>query len=214
MGFLEDLFKTKDQRTAEQRTLMRKRQRELDKAASQVHNQAVSLKQKCTARRKDAYDLLKAGNRRQAESKMAELRTFEILLNKQEKKCWLLDYYKTQVEIAEADNVFVEAVAGLIKTVKIEPVKMEQMFANFDKVLDEKTDIDALFNAAYQEQTEKGSVSISADVPPLTEMMKELESEVALEVGGGKVAVASDHGANVASVREELDKLRTQGGQT
>ena len=62
----QDLFKTREQRANERKVHMRKALRKLDMATEQANNLTVSLKQKCLARRAEAYNFLKAGQRRQA----------------------------------------------------------------------------------------------------------------------------------------------------
>ena len=209
----QDLFKTREQRANERKVHMRKALRKLDMATEQANGLTGALKQKCLARRAEAYNFLKAGQRRQAEAKMAEFRTFETLLSKQEKKCWLIEYYKTQVESAEADNSFAAAMIELFKVVQIEPAKIETMFSSVDNVLDGQSDIDSIFDAVYKEQTAKGAVSFSSSIPSLDKMMEELEKEVAIDVGGGKIA-SNDLGVKTAPTLDEIDKLLEEGDRT
>lgn len=210
---LQDIFKSGKTREEERKKLQRQAKRKVEKATLQASERINFLAKERDNLRKAAYDLLKSGKKLQAESKMKELRFYECVIDQMEKKKWLYTCYLVKIENAEADDTFADAMLDIVKVIRIDPVKIEGALNAIGTKLEEQTDIDSIFESLYKEETDRASVKVPDSIPSLSDMMKELESEVALEVGG-KMVGGSNTQADVTSAREELAKLREQGDRS
>jgi len=207
---LRDIFKTKGEIAAAKKAALRQAMRKLDRAVTAVHNTIASLKQKCATYRKEAYDFLEAGNQRKANVKIAQWDKCENQLDLQEKRLWLIDHYKTEIEIAEADSSLQEGLRGIAKIMQIKPAEFDKTLLDVDTLLGDQADVNAIYEDFFQKNTE-----LSHGLPSHKERLKELESEIALsKIGSGKTVTSNDPATNAtAAAHEALAKLREQGGK-
>jgi len=210
---LTTIFQTKEQRAQELKARKRLTKRTFDNAVTDANTEANKILLAAGKWREEAKALLKAGHRHRAEMKMSEMRSLEALYIQQAKKCWLYQLYQMQISLNASDQALADAMDKICTLMEIKPTKIAAVLGNFEKNLDNRTELDEIYDEIYRGQIATGSERVVDGVPSLAEMMKELESEVAIEVGGGKV-VGGDLTTNAASLREKLDKLREQGDRT
>ena len=186
---LLDIFKTEVERDIERKAFIRKNYensiglpkrsrngtnygRLISQSVAELSDQIVCLKQKCLEQWQEAFDHLKSGNRRQAESKILELRLFEWLLFRHELKLNIVEQYKQSLTPGHPDPELRELIEKIRKS----------------KVLDqiEKSSVSFLSGVSSSEEMITVLESGETFVPSREEMMKALESIMNLEVSMGK----------------------------
>lgn len=223
MGKLSDLFKSSAQRKLEaekkrleeERRLKREREKAKRMAEDAIYDAEGRIEKLETDNAKSwnkARELMKSGRKSAARIELCKYRAVQRLVEQFQKKMWVMKFYQTRLESADADSALTEALGEMSSLIKIDPNKTLDVIDDVQGRLDEATEIDRIWDNVFSSETRKDSRRESELLPDVDELMRELEREAAGDVGGKLRSDADDAkddeiARGVAEGREKLNKI-------
>jgi hypothetical protein len=183
---LGDLFKSKQEREHEEARKRRKAFREAENAVDVVKDRIGKLKKDRDKAWGEARQYLKDGQKAGAQRCLQTCRASELLMSKLEMKRWVFEQLLSKLELAKSDQDFAQALGAINTVVKIDPEAVADVLGEVQDKLGEQVDTDKIWEKVYGKEME-GVQNQMTDVVPTTEdMMKQLEDEVAEDIGSGR----------------------------
>ena len=181
MGFL---FKNKKERQKQERRSRRQAFRQAEKAIDDVKDRIKQLDREASKQWDEAKAALKGGQKAAAQRLLTSYRAAQVLMTKQEQKRWVFEQYLMKMESAQTDNEFSSALAAVNQVVKIDPEQVADVFESSQDILGEQLDADRFWNKLYDKETNGAANAMEEHIPEIGDMMTQLESESAAEIGG------------------------------
>lgn len=195
-----DLFKSSKRREQEKARVRRQAFRRAQRALEDVN---VKLKE-LDKRGKDAWgqarDLMKSGEKGGAQRALVQYRATQVLAAKMDQKRFAFEQSLISLEMAETDNQFTSALNVLAAVVEIDPERVDNVLLSVDMKRTEQGEVDRLWEHEYQRHMEGVRGALEDYVPSMEELARQLEDEVAEEVGSTETTPAQ---AEIADKIEE-----------
>jgi vacuolar-type H+-ATPase subunit H len=203
-----DLFKSKQEREREARGKRRKAFRDAESAVDAVKDRTKKLKAERDKAWNDARAYLKDGQRAASQRCLQTVRASEVMMAKLETKKWVFEQLLTKLDMAKTDQEFSGALSAINAVVKIDPEAVADVLGEVEDKLGDQVDTDKIWDKMHEKEMEGTGGQMTDSVPSVDQMFKDLEGEVAAEIGGelpasGKVTPAKDGG-----LKEEIGEGR------
>jgi len=208
---LGDIFKSAQQREREKAKKRRKAFRQARNAIQGVKERIAALKKERDRSWGEARQYLIEGQKGAAQRSIQACRAVEVLISKYEMKRWLFEQLLARLELSRTDEEFTKALEAIGNVVNIDPEAIDDVLGEVKDKLGEQADVDKVWERFYEREVEGSQAQLVETIPSVEEMMKQLEDEVAEEIGSarpaaeqGKETSLSDQ---IAQARERLRKL-------
>jgi hypothetical protein len=206
---LGDLFKSKRERERDKAKARRRAFRTAERSIEAVEERIRKLTAERDAAWREARGYLKDGQRAMAQRSLQSVRAGEILVAKLNMKRWVFKQIICKLELAKTDEDFVGALGAIDAVVSIDPERVDDVLTEIDLKLADQADIDKTWEREFRREMEGAEAQMSDTVPSLDELEKQLEDEVAAEVGEGRTAEKAAPDADLAEgIGEARDRLR------
>jgi hypothetical protein len=194
-----DLFKSKQEREREARGKRRKAFREAENAVDAVKDRVKKLKGERDKAWNDARVYLKDGQKAASQRCLQTVRASEVMMAKLETKKWVFEQLLTKLDLAKTDQEFTGALSAINAVVKIDPDAVADVLGEVEDKLGDQVDTDKIWEKMHEKEMEGTGSQMTDSVPSVDQMFKDLEGEVAAEIGEehpatDKVAPATDGG--------------------
>jgi len=207
---MNDLFKSKSERDRDAARKRRKAFREAENAVDVVKDRIGNLKKERDKSWDDARKYLKDGQKAAAQRCLQSCRAGEMLMSKLEMKRWVFEQLLSKLEIAKSDQDFAQALGAINTVIKIDPEAVADVLDEVQDKLGEQVDTDKIWEKVYGKEMEGVKTQMTDQIPTVEEMEKQLQDEVAAELGGsGKAKTkVSEEGDAGGSIKQQIGEGR------
>ena len=205
---LRDLFKSKKEREREEAKKRRKAFREAENAVDVVKDRIGKLKKDRDKAWGEARQYLKDGQKAAAQRCLQTCRASEMLMSKLEMKRWVFEQLLSKLELAKSDQDFAQALGAINTVVQIDPEAVADVLDEVQDKLGEQVDTDKIWEKVYGKEMEGVETQMTDTVPSIEDMERELEDEVAAEIGGERPIAATEGGDTEPSVKQQIGEGR------
>jgi hypothetical protein len=131
------------------------------------------------------------------------------MMSKLEMKRWVFEQLLTKLELAKTDQEFAGALAAINTVVHIDPEQVADVLGEVEDKLGDQVDTDKIWEKMYGKEMEGVKDAQSDTIPSIDEMQKQLEDEVAADLGSEKPSRARAKASEgEPSVKEEIGDAR------
>lgn len=206
---LGDLFKGKEERIREEQKKRRKAFRQAENAIDIVKDRIGKLKRDRDKAWGEARQYLKDGQRAGAQRCLQTCRASEILMTKLEMKRWVFEQLISKLELAKSDQDFAQALSAINIVIKIDPEAVADVLGEVEDKLGEQVDTDKIWEKMYGKEMEGAQAQMTDVIPSIEEMEKQLEDEVAADLGAEKPSRARAKASEgEPSVKDKIGEAR------
>ena len=205
---LGDIFKSKAERDRELAKKRRKAFRAAENAVDVVKDRVAKLKRERDKSWTEARQYLKDGQKASAQRCLQTCRAGEILMSKLEMKRWVFEQLLSKLELAKSDQDFAQALGAINAVVKIDPETVADVLDEVQDKLGEQVDTDKIWEKMYGKEMEGVETKMTDVIPSVEEMEKQLQDEVAAELGEEKPSKAKETAGVDPNVKEAIGKGR------
>jgi hypothetical protein len=199
---LGDLFKAKQEREREVSKKRRKAFREAEGAIDNVKERITKLKKERDQAWADARAYLKNGQKGAAQRALQTCRASEMLVGKLDTKRWVFEQLVSKMDMAKTDQDFSAALKGINDVVNIDPEQTADILDAVQDKLGEQIDTDKIWDRVHAKEMD--GLELAADsLPSLDDMQKQLEDEVAAEIGEARPVRERKQRATAAPEKDE-----------
>jgi len=183
---LGDLFKSKKEREREETKKRRKAFRDAENAVDVVKDRINKLKKDRDKSWGEARQYLKDGQKAAAQRCLQSCRASEMLMAKLEMKRWVFEQLLSKLELAKSDQDFAQSLSAINAVVKIDPEAVADVLDEVQDKLGEQVDTDKIWEKMYGKEMEGVQTQMEDVIPSIEDMEKQLEDEVAADLGGSR----------------------------
>ncbi|HUW35575.1 MAG TPA: hypothetical protein VM223_28525 [Planctomycetota bacterium] len=181
-----DLFKSKSERDKEQVKKRRQAFRQAENSVDVVKDRITKLKKERDKAWGEARTYLKDGQKAAANRCLQTCRASEMLMSKLEMKRWVFEQLLTKLELAKTDQEFANALLAINTVVHIDPEQVADVLGEVEDKLGDQVDTDKIWEKMYGKEMEGVNTEMTDVIPSIEEMQKQLQDEVAEEIGGSR----------------------------
>ena len=181
-----DLFKSKSERDKEQVKKRRQAFRQAENSVDIVKDRITKLKKERDKAWGEARTYLKDGQKAAANRSLQTCRASEMLMSKLEMKRWVFEQLLTKLELAKTDQEFANALGAINTVVHIDPEQVADVLGEVEDKLGDQVDTDKIWEKMYGKEMEGVNTEMTDVIPSIEEMQKQLQDEVAEEIGGSR----------------------------
>jgi len=182
---LGDLFKSQKERERETAVRRRKAFREAERAVDTVKDKIADKRKERDKAWAQARQYLKDGQKAAAQRMVMTCRACEVFMTKLEQKYWVFEQLLSNLTLAQSDQVFVGALQAINTVVAIDPEAVANVLDEVQAKLGEQVDTDRIWEKMYGRQMNGLEGQMEDVIPSEADMMRQLQDEVAVEIGGG-----------------------------
>jgi len=190
-----DLFKTRAEREKEAAQKRRKAFREAERSVDAVKDRVQNLKNERDKSWAAAREYLKGGQKNEAQRALQSCRASELMMSKLETKRWLFEQFIIKLEMSKTDQEFTESLAAINAVVKVDTDAVADVIDQVQDTLGEQSETDKIWEKLHTQEMAGMKNSMTDTIPTVESMLRQLEDEVAAEVGGASKIKDSDTGA-------------------
>jgi hypothetical protein len=205
---LGDIFKSKRERDKEEQKKRRKAFREAENAVDVVKDRIAKLKKDRDKSWADGRQYLKDGQKAAAQRCLQACRASEMLMSKLEMKRWVFEQLLSKLELAKSDQDFSQALSAINTVVKIDPEAVADVLGEVQDKLGEQVDTDKIWEKVYGKEMEGVETQMTDVIPSIEDMEKQLQDEVAAEVGGPRPIKATEESESGPGVKQQIGEGR------
>ena len=205
---LGDLFKSKKDRERDESKKRRKAFREAENAVDVVKYRITKLKKDRDKAWGEARGYLKDGQKAAAQRGLQACRASEMLMAKLEMKRWVFEQLLSKLELAKSDQDFTQALSAINTVVKIDPEAVVDVLDEVQDKLGEQVDTDKIWENVYGKEMEGVETQMTDVIPSIEDMEKQLEDEVAADLGGPRKVKTTEEGEADPSVKKQIGEGR------
>ena len=157
-----------------------------------------------------AREAIKAGRKQSARVELAKYRMMGNLISQFQKKVWILEFYQLKLDAASTIDTLTSATSDLSHVINLDPEKTINAMNNLQDEVEGLSEIDALFEDVFKEETRETGRRDADAVPSVDTLMNALETEAARELGGAAAPLDSksdELASDIASGRERMKNL-------
>jgi len=181
-----DLFKSKSERDKEQVKKRRQAFRQAENSVDVVKDRIAKLKKERDKAWGEARTYLKDGQKAAANRSLQTCRASEMLMSKLEMKRWVFEQLLTKLELAKTDQEFANALGAINTVVHIDPEQVADVLGEVEDKLGDQVDTDKIWQKMYGKEMDGVNTEMTDVIPSIDEMQKQLQDEVAEEIGGSR----------------------------
>jgi len=204
-----DFFKTRAEREKEAAKKRRKAFREAEKAVDVVKDRIQNLKGERDKNWAQAREYLKGGQKMEAQRSLQSCRASEMMMAKLESKRWIFEQFIVKLESSKTDQEFTQALDALNKVINIDPEAVADVIDDTQDKLGEQGETDKIWEKLHAQEMKGVATQMTDSIPSVEEMMRQLEDEASVEVGGSAKIKKSD--AVAESVQPSKDQQIGEG---
>ena len=167
-------------RTAKDR---RRAFRDAERSGEAVKGAVAKLKRKRDVAWKEAADYLRDGQKAASQRALQTCRACEVQMATLERKRWVFDQFLNKFEVAKSDQDLSGALRALTQVVTIDVEAVDEVLGDVDAKLSDQADIDKLWEREYGKEMEGVETHMMDTIPSIEEMSRQLEDEVAADLG-------------------------------
>ena len=182
MGF-GDLFKSKKEREKEERKARRRAFRMAENAVDTVKDRIDSLEKERERSWSEARAKLRDGQEAAAQRHLKSCRASEVMMQRLEVKRWVFEQLVTKLELAQSDADLATALKELNHLIKVDPDDLADILSDTAELGEEQDEMEKIWAKEYEREM-KGVEKRTDAIPSMEEMQKQLEDEVAADIGG------------------------------
>jgi len=205
---LGDLFKSKKERERDQAKQRRKAFREAENAVDVVKDRIGKLKKDRDKSWGEARQYLKDGQKAAAQRQLQTCRASEMLMAKLEMKRWVFEQLLSKLELAKSDQDFARALSAIDTVVKIDPEAVADVLGEVQDKLGEQVDTDKIWEKVYGKEMAGVETQMTDVIPSVEDMEKQLEDEVAADLGTPRPIKVTEEGETGPSVKQQIGEGR------
>ena len=205
---LGDLFKSKKEREREEAKKRRKAFREAENAVDVVKDRIGKLKKDRDKAWGEARGYLKDGQKAAAQRCLQTCRASEMLMSKLEMKRWVFEQLLSKLELAKSDQDFAQALSAINTVVQIDPEAVADVLDEVQDKLGEQVDTDKIWEKVYGKEMEGVETQMTDVIPSIEDMEKQLQDEVAADLGSPRPIKATEEGETGPSVKQQIGEGR------
>jgi len=203
-----DLFKSGKERDRDQAKKRRKAFRDAENAVDVVKDRIRKLKRDRDKSWGEARQYLKDGQKAAAQRCLQTCRASEMLMSKLEMKRWVFEQLLSKLELAKSDQDFAQALGAINAVVDIDPEAVADVLDEVQDKVGEQVDTDKIWEQVYGKEMDGVENQMSDIVLSMDEMEKQLNDEVAADLGGAKSLKMTEDGEGGANIQEQIGKGR------
>lgn len=210
MGITEsfaNLFKTQAERDKE---LKRRQRRAFTKAEDAIDTVNASINEINSDKRKAWDDAKKAaavGNKGGALLSIQKYRASEVMIFQLEKRKWVFQNYITRLKMLDVNNVFASAMNALNEVINADVDMVVESLDGLGDKLDDGKQLDKLWESQFGKEMNGMSVKDTDIIPDVDSLMAALQSEVALDIGGGQTVGPTMNKTKAEGISDAKDKM-------
>jgi len=214
---LGDVFKSKSARDRDKARQRRKAFRQAEGSLDIVKDRIKKLKAERDSAWQQARDYLQDGNKAASQRCLQTYRASELMLRKLDTKRWVFEQLLSKLELAKSDEDFAGALKAIEVVVNVDPEQVDDVLAEVSGKLEEQGDSDQIWSKEFDREMAGVDSEMTDTVPGLDDMEKQLQDEVAAEVGSRRRSRAAKEPAKekkeadlddaIGEARERLRKL-------
>jgi len=205
---LGDLFKSKKERERDAAKKRRKAFREAENAVDVVKDRVTKLKRERDKSWDEARKYLKDGQKAAAQRCLQACRASEMLMSKLEMKRWVFEQLLSKLELAKSDQDFTQALSAINTVVKIDPEAVADVMDEVQDKLGEQVDTDKIWEKVYGKEMEGVETQMTDVIPSMEDMEKQLQDEVAADLGSSRPIRELEEGETGSSNKEQIGEGR------
>jgi hypothetical protein len=205
---INDLFKSKSERDRQEARRRRKAFREAENSVDVVKDRIGNLKKDRDKSWNEARQYLKDGQKVAAQRCLQSVRASEMLMSKLEMKRWVFEQLLSKLEIAKSDQDFAQALGAINAVIKIDPEAVADVLDEVQDKLGEQVDTDKIWEKVYGKEMEGVKTQMTDVIPSVEDMEKQLQDEVAAELGSSRKSKVTEEGEAGGSVKEQIGEGR------
>jgi len=205
---LGDLFKSKKERERDEAKKRRKAFRDAENAVDVVKDRVTKLKRERDKAWAEARQYLKDGQKAAAQRQLQTCRASEMLMSKLEMKRWVFEQLLSKLELAKSDQDFAQALSAINTVVKIDPEAVADVMDEVQDKLGEQVDTDKIWEKVYGKEMEGVETQMTDVIPSMEDMEKQLQDEVAADLGTSRPIKATEGGETEPSVKQQIGEGR------
>ncbi len=202
-----DFFSPKARKRAQRRD-RRHAFRDAEKAVDSVKDRQAELEREAKTHWEAARNALKNGEKAAAQRALTSYRASQTLVIKLEQKRWIFEQYLTKLQVAESDTQFAEAMAAINNVIKIDPERVADVFETAQDTLGEQLDSEKFWGKLYDKEIAGAAGAMEDKIPTMEELDKQLEEEVAADIGGiTAVAVDGELNSKISAGQDRIKNI-------
>lgn len=209
-----NLFKSTKQKEREKTRERRQATRRAEMALDDVKLKLKELDRDGKKAWERAREALQSGRKAAAQRELTAYRAKQVLASKIDQKRFVFEQKLTDMEMAKTDAAFTEALRTLATVVDIDPEKVDDVLREVDMKSREQGEVDRVWQKEYRQQMEGIQEGLEDFVPSIDDLSKQLEDEVAEEVGS-RESDAGEHelGDQISEGRQRVENLLDKEGK-
>ncbi len=201
---LGDLFKSKKERARDEAKKRRKAFREAENAVDTVKDRITKLKKDRDKAWAEGRQYLKDGQKGAAQRSLQACRASEMLMAKLEMKRWTFEQLLSRLELAKSDQDFSQALSAINMVIEIDPEAVADVLDEVQDKLGEQVDTDKIWEKVYGKEMEGVENQMTDVIPSMEDMEKQLEDEVAADLGASRPIKATEEGETGPSTKQQI----------
>jgi len=205
---LGDLFKSKKERERDEAKKRRKAFRDAENAVDVVKDRIGKLKKDRDKAWGEARQYLKDGQKAAAQRGLQACRASEMLMAKLEMKRWVFEQLLSKLELAKSDQDFAQALSAINTVVRIDPEAVADVLDEVQDKLGEQVDTDKIWEKVYGKEMEGVETQMTDVIPSIEDMEKQLQDEVAADLGSPRRIKSTEEGETGPSVKQQIGEGR------
>jgi len=205
---LGDLFKSKKERERNKAKKRRKAFREAENAVDVVKDRVGKLKKDRDKAWGEAREYLKDGQKAAAQRCLQTCRASEMLMAKLDMKRWVFEQLLSKMELAKSDQDFAQALSAINTVVQIDPEAVADVMDEVQDKLGEQVDADKVWEKMYGKEMAGVETQMTDVIPSIEDMEKQLQDEVAAELGSSRPIKVTEGEEAEPSVKQQIGEGR------
>ncbi len=205
---LKNIFKSQAEREREKLKKRRKASRDAERAVDTVKERIVKMKNERDKSCNEARHYLKDGQKAAAQRQLQTCRASEMLMSKLEMKRWVFEQLLGKLELAKSDQDFTRALSAINTVVEIDPEAVADVLDEVQDKLGEQVDTDKIWEKGYGKEMEGVENQMTDLIPTIEDMEKQLQDEVAADLGGSRPIKEKEAGEGGPSIKQQIGEGR------
>jgi hypothetical protein len=209
-----NLFKSTKQKEKEKARERRQATRRAEMALDDVKQKLKELDRDGKKAWDRAREALQGGRKAAAQRELTAYRAKQVLASKIDQKRFVFEQKLTDMEMAKTDVAFTDALRTMATVVDIDPETVDDVLLEVDTKSREQGEVDRLWQKEYRQQMEGVQDGLEDFVPTLDDLSKQLEDEVAEDVGTSESSAEErELGDQISEGRERIHNLLDEEGK-
>ena len=125
-------------------------------------------------------------------------------MSKLEMKRWVFEQLLSKLELAKSDQDFSQALGAINTVVKIDPEAVADVLGEVQDKLGEQVDTDKIWEKVYGKEMEGVESQMTDTIPSIEDMEKQMQDEVAADVGSPRPIKATEDGESSPGVKQQI----------